>query len=92
MDYEIRKAEKAAYSKGYTAGRRRTVRAISDKQRATKENALWQSLFIAALPVAMSITGWSRRNQPITTLEDRTKLATDFANEALRQAKIAGRT
>ena len=72
------------YQKGYAAGRRK-------RSRDNADTALWQRAYVAALPAAMAMEGWKKGEKPITGLSDRVKLARDIADEALKQARLAGR-
>lgn len=78
-------AEKAAYQRGYAAGKRRKARTISAEARLREERAFLDRAFLAALPAAIEAQGWKRGEKPITTLKDRVSLAVDFAREALKQ-------
>lgn len=78
-------AEKAAYQKGYNAGRKRVAK---DRERAAyeaKRAAFRQRAFLAALPACIVAQGWKAGDKPINTLVDRTALAWDFADEALKR-------
>lgn len=72
------------YQKGYAAGRRK-------RSRDNAETALWQRAYLAALPAVMGAQGWKRGDVHINGLTDRVGLAKDFADEALKQARLAGR-
>lgn len=79
------------YAKGYVAGRRKAKKEQTFAALDAKRIALWQRLFVAALPAAIGARNWKRGDKPITTLEDRTRLATEFADEGLRQALHKGK-
>jgi len=83
---ENKAAEQRGYSRGYIAGRKRKAREISRENQMRKKSAFWQRAFLAALPVAMTRDNWTRGDKPITTVADRTKLATEIADEALNHA------
>lgn len=72
------------YAKGYAAGRRK-------RKRDNAETALWQRAYVSALPAAMQVQGWTRGQERIVSVSSRVKLAKEFADEALKQARIAGR-
>lgn len=77
--------EKRAYQKGYVAGRKRKN---EDRRRAGREAerlAFRRRAFLAALPACVNAQGWTRNDKPITTMEARTALAWDFADEAMRR-------
>lgn len=82
--------EKRGYSRGYSAGRKREKIAAAEMAKLVKELSEQQEFvdkaFLAALPVAMTITGWQTADgTPITTIEQRMELAASFARRALAQ-------
>lgn len=87
-------AEKRGYAKGYQAGRRRVatdmIRERAERQRQAREDAFFRQAFAAALPECITAHGWTSGNKPISTLAERTKLAQDFAIEAVRLARLQG--
>lgn len=90
-DDAFKEAEKRGYGKGYRAGRRRAARELSWEERQEKRNAFWREAFLAALPSAIEVQGWTSGGKPVTNLKERTKLARDFANEALDVALFNGK-
>lgn len=91
MTDDIKRAEARGYAKGYQAGHRRAKREQSIEARRAKDNALWQRLFVAAIPAAVKAEGWKFGEKPIVNVEDRVKLAKSFADEAFAAAKREGR-
>lgn len=91
MSTEIESAEKRGYSRGYAAGRRRVQRDRDRQRRKQREDALWQRAFLAALPAAITVSGWTRGDTPIATMTDRVDLAARVADRALRCAVLRGR-
>jgi hypothetical protein len=77
---------KAAYARGYYAGRRRKKQEISREVRRHRENAQWHRYMQAALMACITSQGWKVGDRPIINVPDRTKLAADFADEALKLA------
>ncbi len=65
--------EQRAYSKGYYAGRHK---AFLDKT------------FLALLPTAMTQNNWQFGDKIISTVEDRVKLASYWAKEALHKRPL----
>ena len=72
------------YQKGYAAGRRK-------RARDNAETALWQRVYVAAIPTAMVLKDWKRGENPINGLADRVRLAREVADESVKQARLAGR-
>lgn len=84
---DIKAAEKRGYSRGYQAGNKRKHRdAVSERIRR-EERAFRDRAFLAALPACIEAQGWSRtvdgKKIPISDLEERTRLAWDFARMAV---------
>jgi hypothetical protein len=79
---ELKAAEQRGYSRGYAAGRKREARVNIAQDR----DAYWRRLFAAALPPSVEVQGWARGKNPITSLDDRIRLAGDFADAALSEA------
>lgn len=88
-DDEIKQAELRGYSKGYQAGKRRKNRDMTQKRRRDERQAFLDRAFIAILPAAMNAQGWSFGDKPISSTEDRVKLARRWAEEAFKQRPIA---
>jgi hypothetical protein len=88
-------AEKRGYSKGYAAGKRRVGREVEvermERARTAREDAFFRQAFAAALPACITAQGWKSGDEPINSLAGRTKLAQDFAVEAVRLARLQGR-
>lgn len=88
-------AEKRGYAKGYAAGKRRVGREVEaerlERARAARENAFFRQAFAAVLPACISAQGWKSGDKPIHNLDERTRLAHDFATEAVRLARLFGR-
>jgi hypothetical protein len=87
-DDETRAAEKRGYAKGYVAGQRRKQRALTERERTKRQNAAWNRAFLAALPSCISAEGWTRGDKPINSLASRTKLAADFADDAIKYMRL----
>ena len=85
MNDEIKAAEKRGYSKGYTARGRRIKREEAFEIARRERQAFLDRAFIAILPAAMNAQGWKFGDAPITSTDDRVKLAASWAREALRQ-------
>lgn len=77
--------QKAAYQKGYVAGRKRAAKDRARDAYDAKRAAFRQRAFLAALPACIAGQGWKRGDKPITSLEGRTALAWDFADESLKR-------
>lgn len=90
-DDAFKAAEKRGYAKGYVAGRRRQHKDRQARNLGAREDAFWRQAFVAALPACINANGWMAGDKPINNLNERTKLAHDFANEALRLARLQGR-
>lgn len=87
MRDEIKAAEQRGYSKGYVAGKKRRQRDDADRVRYRAMNAAWDRAFLAALPACIAADGWTIGENQIRSLEDRTKLAANFANEAMKHMR-----
>lgn len=66
----------SAYQRGYEAGRRRVQR---DEHTAVR-NRIYESL----LPVALQVENWTCGGTLITSASDRVKLASNWADEAMK--------
>lgn len=77
--------EKAAYQRGYVAGRKRVGRDRARERYEAKRAAFRQRAFLSALPACIAAQGWKRDDKPINTLAERTALAWEFADEALKR-------
>jgi len=87
----LKDAHDKGYAKGYAAGQRRKARAVGAERAQAAQTAFWQRALLVALPAAMTVDNWKRGEKPITTLADRTRLAADFADQALLVAQERGR-
>lgn len=81
-DDVIKKAEARGYSKGYTAGKRRKSRYITDERRQREKQAFAERCYLALLPALMTDTGWTMGGQPCNTGEKRIDLAVLLAKKA----------
>lgn len=88
-DDAIKAAEKRGYARGYQAGKGRRKADADREQRRKADQAFLERAFIAALPACIQVQGWSRGDAPIKSLPDKTRLAWDFAEEALKQRRRA---
>lgn len=87
---ELKAAVSNAYGRGYYAGTRRKKQQISSDAKQRQENAMWHRYMQAALAACVTAEGWTTGTQPekpINTLPERTKLAADFADEAVKLAR-----
>jgi hypothetical protein len=78
---------KKAYDRGYSAGRRK-AKAISD---AAKRDTFWQHSMLQVMEFCATQSSWKRGETPITGVEDRMRLAAEFAEAALNEATKRGR-
>lgn len=88
-DDEIAAAKKRGYSRGYAAGKRRRHSEIDSERRRREQQAFLDRVFIAMLPAAMAAQGWKIGDAPVTSSEDRIKLARIWAEKALKQRPFA---
>lgn len=88
---ELKAAVHNAYGRGYYAGTRRKKREISLEAKQRQENAMWHRYMAAALTTCCDARGWTAGEKPINTIPERTKLAADFADEAVKLARQRGR-
>lgn len=84
----IKTAEQRGYSRGYAAGIRRKRRENESRDRDKRKNAAWNRAFIACLQTCIDVRGWTCGDKPINNIPERTKLARDFADEAMRYMKV----
>jgi hypothetical protein len=84
---EIKKAELRGYSKGYAAGKKKLATNRSLEHERRERQALYDRAMIAALPFAMEQNNWNRGKEQIRTLQSRVALASEIAEEALKQRK-----
>ena len=85
----IKEAERRGYTKGYNAGRLWKQNAITQERMRRENQAFMDRAFLAILPVAMNVQGWTFRDRPINSTEDRVLLAAKWAEEAAKQRPIA---
>lgn len=88
-DDEIKAAERRGYSRGYQARNRRIKRDNYVERQRRERQAFLDRAFLAILPAAMNAQGWTSGGKPITSTEDRIKLAASWAREALFQRPLA---
>ena len=84
-DDPVAAAEKRGYQRGYNAGKRRLVQEVARDRRHAQAEAFRRRAFLAALPAAFGAQGWKRGDQPITSMEDRVRLAWEVADEAMKR-------
>ena len=77
--------EQRAYSRGYSAGRKRVQREITDRQMKAAKCSAWLEIFSACMPSAMVMQGWKRGEKEIKTIYDRARLAGEFADKGLTE-------
>ena len=87
MSEDLKKEYQRGYSKGYQAGKRNVAKSRSYEHERRERQAFYDRAFLAALPFAMEQEGWTRGNKKINTLEDRIRLASETAHDALKQRK-----
>lgn len=86
------KEEKAAYQRGYNAGKKRLHREVDMRRREAARNAFWQRVFIAMLPLAMKEgSEWKLAGKACGAPSDRRSLCATWADRALEKAIAAGR-
>ncbi len=81
-DQEIKKATANGYSRGYAAGKRRM-----HSSAVASERAFWERAFLASMAPVITGRNWTIGDKPITTGEDRMKLAGILADRALSERK-----
>lgn len=87
MSDELKAAEKRAYQRGYEAGQRRKNREVDAEKAWRAREAFTDRAFLALLPVAMQVDGWTMGGKPVTTSEDRVTLAVQWARRATKARK-----
>lgn len=75
--------EKRAYSRGYNAGRRRLKREREWERSNAEANAQWNRCYLALLPAAMQVAGWTLGDKPVNSTADRLRLAVSWTNQAV---------
>lgn len=82
-------SDRAAYQRGYNAGRKRLRKDIDQEHRQRQENAAWNRAFLAALPGCIQCNGWQDSDgKPITTLHQRVQLASNAADQAIKRMRL----
>jgi hypothetical protein len=81
--------EQRGYARGYAAGRKRVQRDRQTERYQAERQAFLDRAFMAALSACIDAKGWTRGEKPITTLDERVRLAWDAAESALKQRRIA---
>ena len=84
---ELKAAVSNAYGRGYYAGTRRKKQQMSEEAKQRQENAMWHRYMQAALTTMCDARGWTAGDKPINTISERTTLAADFADEAVKMAR-----
>ena len=84
---ELKAAVSNAYGRGYYAGTRRKKQQISGEAKQRQENAMWHRYMQAALAACVNAENWKAGDKPILNVPARTKLAADFADEAVKLAR-----
>ena len=80
----MKKAKALGYSNGYQAGRRRLETDMERESRAADERLFWDAAFLAATPAFIQAQGWTQGETKLISLEQRARLAADWAREALK--------
>jgi hypothetical protein len=90
-DDDIKAAEKRGYANGYQAGNKRKHRDAVEERRWREERAFRDRAFLAALAACVDAQNWTRtvdgKKTSINNVADRTRLAWDFADEAVKQRR-----
>lgn len=84
---ELKAAVSSAYGRGYYAGQRRKKQQISAEVKQRQESAMWHRYMQAALSACVNAENWKAGDKPIINVAGRTKLAADFADEAVKLAR-----
>jgi hypothetical protein len=79
--------DRKEYARGYNAGRKRVDLDISREAVMAERQAFLERAFLAALPACIVAQDWKRGDKPITNMTQRTALAWDFAEEALKNRR-----
>ncbi len=87
MGDAFKTAEKRGYSKDTRAGRRRSQRDQELKRRADAERAFWERTSRRWPPRPLRYRGWRLGERPITSSEDRAKLAAAWADRAVEERR-----
>lgn len=86
---DAEKAEKLGYARGYAAGRAKMKKDGDAEREQAKRQAFLEHAFLAALPACIVADGWTTNGKPTTGTGQRTELAWDFAEQALKSRRIA---
>ncbi|KCB25019.1 hypothetical protein [Bordetella hinzii] len=81
-DQEIKKAAANGYARGYAAGKRRMHSGA-----IASERAFWERAFLASMATALQAQGWKFGDKPISTGDERMRLAGIWADRALAERK-----
>lgn len=87
MSDKIKQAEQRGYTRGYNAGRKRQQTDIKQAQKMKRMAYRWNQAFLAALPACIIAQNWKVGGKPIASLTERTALARDFADEAIKHMR-----
>jgi len=85
---DTKKAEQAAYARGYAAGRRKRKADDAADRYRREQQAFLDKALLALLPACMNAQGWKIGDDVVTDAKQRVRLAVLFADEALRQRRI----
>lgn len=75
------------YQKGFRAGRKLTAAEVDTYERTQPYNARWNACYLALLPTAMTVHGWTMGQTSVHTAEQRIDLAKIWADLAVRKIK-----
>ncbi len=85
---DIKQAEKRGYSRGYVAGRRRRALEISQERVRIQRQAMADRIYLALLPVAMTVEGWKIGHDLVSNGEQRTRLAALWTQHAMKNRPL----
>lgn len=80
--------DQRAYSRGYAAGRKRQTLERTVENVRRERQAFLDKAFLALLPTAMTQNSWKFGDKIVSTVEDRVKLASYWAKEALHKRPL----
>ncbi len=80
-------SDRAAYAKGYAAGRKRTHHEVAACVEQLADNAIWNRVFLSLLPVAMTVDGWVHGDEKIQGTDMRIQLAERWADKAVSRLR-----
>ena len=78
--------ETRAYKRGYDAGRKR-AQLDHEAERRSAEAEAWNRCYLALLPAAMQVDGWTIDSKEVSTSEERINLARAWADKAAKSMK-----